>query len=180
MDERKAMKTEQMQNQDKEQRVMSKLYRVNSTVNNFKYRGVRYDGVIITWFAEGRVEPPAPYSEAVEGLQPGEEVDGYPRLAVDELFTLGEAEELVACLQSYGDESASIYEVDLPLPANVLGISDVPTGVGVEKPMLAKEDNETYPFQFQVCCYFNIHAHSEGARMRTGQSRLEAPDYVIV
>jgi hypothetical protein len=134
----------------------AKLYRVHTTTDDFK----GYDGVLITWVAVGRQTPPAPYAEAIWGLSANAEPDPYQRGAVDELFTLEEAEAWVTYLRKhYGDESAEIAEQPLPLKGNTIGLSDIPVGGGVDLLMPVREGD--YPFPFQVYGYYDLRHHGD-------------------
>src|SRR5829696_7082693 len=60
------------------------LYRVQTRTDAIE----GYDDVLITWAAEGRTSPVAPYADVIEGLGSGDHADLFRRNAVDELFTL--------------------------------------------------------------------------------------------
>src|SRR5215211_6664603 len=54
------------------------LYRVQTRTDAI----AGYDDVLITWAAEGRTSPVAPYSDVIEGLGSGDEADLFRRNAV--------------------------------------------------------------------------------------------------
>src|ERR687889_1271780 len=105
------------------------LYRVQTRTDAIE----GYDDVLITWAAEGRTVPVAPYADVIEGLGSGDEPDLFRRNAVDELFTFEEAETWVAYLQShYSNESSEEVEQPLPLQGEAIALSDIPVGSGVD------------------------------------------------
>jgi hypothetical protein len=106
------------------------LYRVQTRTDAIE----GYDDVLITWAAEGRTSPVAPYADVIEGLGSGDEADLFRRNAVDELFTFEEAQAWVAYLQRhYSSESSEVVEQPLPLPGNPVALSDMPVGSGVDQ-----------------------------------------------
>jgi hypothetical protein len=93
------------------------LYRVQTRTDAIE----GYDDVLITWAAEGRTAPVAPYADVIEGLGSGDHADQFRRNAVDELFTFEEAQAWVAYLQRhYSSESSEVVEQPLPLPPNAV------------------------------------------------------------
>jgi hypothetical protein len=130
------------------------LYRVRSTVDEIE--GCK--NVLLTWLAAREGQPPVPYAEAIEGLAPGTDPDTYQRMAVDELFTRKEAEALVLYLAGwYTGHSTVITEEPLPLGPDVMAMSAVPLGGGVDHMMpVIKRD---YPLPFMVYGYYDLRWH---------------------
>src|SRR5215217_2115174 len=120
------------------------LYRVQTRTDAIE----GYDDVLITWAAEGRTSPVAPYADVIEGLGSGDHADLFRRNAVDELFTFEEAEAWVTYLQRhYSNESSEVVEQPLPLPGNAVALSEMPVGSGVDQIMPVRE--EDFPFSFR-------------------------------
>jgi hypothetical protein len=104
-----------------------RLYDVDSTVS--EYSGCR--DVNFRWFVVDCEEPVAFVAEAIEVFDLGNSTAGYPVEALDELFTLEEAEMLRDYLErSYGDESVVITERELPSANNTMGLRAIPLGGG--------------------------------------------------
>lgn len=114
-----------------------KLYRVSSTIE--EYYGGR--NVVFSWFALDRSELVVPYTKVIEGCTSDARplsaaVTGEPwgdeeyvKGAVDELFTLKEAEMLSPYLkEAYGDENVEITEAELPITNNRVGLGVIPLG----------------------------------------------------
>ena len=142
------------------------LYRVQTRTDAIE----GYDDVLITWAAEGRTSPVAPYADVIEGLGSGDEPDLFRRNAVDELFTFEEAQAWVAYLQRhYSSESSEVVVQPLPLPPNAVALSDMPVGSGVDQIMPVRE--EDFPFSFQVYGCYDLREHlaESGNRYRFGE-----------
>src|SRR5215204_6839507 len=131
------------------------LYRVHTRTDAIE----GYDDVLITWAAEGRTSPVAPYVDVIEGLGSGDHADLFRRNAVDELFTFEEAEVWVAYLQRHysSSESSEVVEQPLPLPPNAVALSEMPVGSGVDQIMPVRE--EDYPFSFHVYGCYDLREH---------------------
>src|SRR5687768_6596216 len=130
------------------------LYRVQTRTDAIE----GYDDVLITWAAEGRTSPVAPYADVIEGLGSSDHADLFRRNAVDELFTFEEAEVWVAYLQRhYSNESSEVVEQPLPLPPNAVALSEMPVGSGVDQIMPVRE--EDYPFSFHVYGCYDLREH---------------------
>jgi len=130
------------------------LYRVQTRTDAIE----GYDDVLITWAAEGRTSPVAPYADVIEGLGSGDHADLFRRNAVDELFTFEEAQAWVAYLQRhYSNESSEVVEQPLPLPPNAVALSEMPVGSGVDQIMPVRE--EDFPFSFHVYGCYDLREH---------------------
>ena len=156
-----------------------KLYWVNSTIEEFA--GCK--DVNFSWLVARRPWPVVPYTKVIEGctsdISPrsaantgepwGEEE--YAKAAVDELFTLEEAEMLKAYLkEAYGDESARITEVELPITDNRIGLGFIPVGGPQGFYMLDQTDGYSLPFK--VWGYYDLSMHWD-------EEDLEAPAPIV-
>jgi hypothetical protein len=123
-----------------------KLFCVNSVVKSFN--GCR--DVPFSWFIVFDIDRPRrPYAELIRNYDPSDEHIGYAEDAVDELFTLEQAEQLkdyLDCEFSDGGENTNtIMEVTLPMSS---------VGGGDDFYMLDKTPG--YPLPFKVQGYFNL------------------------
>jgi hypothetical protein len=140
---------------EKAGRATMKLFRVKSVVKS--YDGCR--NVPFSWFIErGKSRPHRPYGELIENYDRSNERISYAEAAVDELFTLEQAEQLKDYLdREFGDGGANtniITEATLPMPNNTMGVGSIPVGGGDDFYMLDKTPG--YPLPFKVQGYFNL------------------------
>lgn len=99
-----------------------RLYSASSVVDEFS----GFDDVTLIWTAFARGSPVAPYEECIagyRGIRP--RLRHFAESAVDELFTLEEAEELSEFLRWAFGVEAEIHEVSLPLPPSTVGLQGV-------------------------------------------------------
>jgi hypothetical protein len=127
----------------RKERTMMELFRVDTTVKEFRGR----KNLLFEWFyrdlREGR-----PYAELVENYNPGDRVRVSPggegtiedllvygsEVAIDELFTAIEAKALKDYIdREYGDDgTTTIEKAELPIPNNTSGLGDVGIGCGAD------------------------------------------------
>jgi hypothetical protein len=130
------------------------LYRVTSTVS--EHRG--HEDVTFSWFVQDRREPVFPYEEVIEGYDPDAEGVGYAEGAVDELFTLTEANVLADYLwRAWGDDSVEITEVPLPLSGNTMPIGAIP--MGLEQDVFMLSETKGYDLPLDVWGYYDLRQH---------------------
>ncbi len=137
-----------------------KLFRVYSTVNNFRYKDIFYDNLIVNWFMVGREVPPVTYEEEIENYSQLKTADRiHPENFVKERFTLKEAELLRHYLDTIEKLGASIESCPLPVSANASGYRDFPPPYGID--FLILHSRKYYNLPFKVEGIFNINAADE-------------------
>lgn len=128
---------------------MIKLYEVNSTIPNYADTGVPAK---VYWLMIERPEPLAvDYAEAIQdyeeaqaitrtakafadtddplsGLSMADDPAGVAEIAINELFTLEEAEQVLAFVREACDLESEIREVALPIPQEIFPTSFIPAG----------------------------------------------------
>src|SRR5262245_59735695 len=132
-----------------------KLYRVGTTCHRFNgHKDVHFE-----WFLDEPYGEPRPYAELINGYADEADPPYYPMGAIDELFTLDQAQALVSYLDRvHGDAGeAKITAAKLPIELNMMGVGAIPTGGGQDFYMLAKEDEYNLPFK--VYGYFDLRHH---------------------
>jgi hypothetical protein len=133
---------------------MMKLYNVNTIVK--QYGGCKE--VRFAWFRcpGDHNRKPRPYAECILNYDPRDELARYAEGAVDELFTLTEANALKEYLdREHGHEGVTtIEEQDLPIANDTIGVAGMPVGGGHDHYMLDKEPQ--YALWFRVNAYFNL------------------------
>jgi hypothetical protein len=100
----------------------SSLYRVSTYVNRHDFDGKVLENFTIEWIVTGRERPPAAYLLAVTDWSPEKFGGGDPALidavdAVNQMFTLGQANSLAMFLKNTQGWESRLTEVPLPLPA---------------------------------------------------------------
>ena len=132
----------------------TRLYSASSVIDDWPHRGSRYAAVVVLWFVEDRQEPSAPYGECWENYEPS---DLYQRGAIDECFTLEEAEALAAYLKQQHGTDCKVSEVRLPMSGNIMPRSWLPLGGGRDCYGLSEECN--YHLPFTVRGHYDIRQH---------------------
>ena len=136
---------EQAFNADKD-----KLFRVYSVVNNFRYKDIFYDNLIINWFAVGREVPPVPFEEEIENYLQLSTVERiHPENFLKEHFTLKEAESLKHYLGTIESIDAFIKPCPLPVSANEKGYRDFPPPIGVGFVIMHNRKHYNLPFKVE-------------------------------
>lgn len=103
---------------------MIKLFSVVTTLDKFEGE----ENINITWLYKDRKKPIAPYEQIIRDYDPNSESNIYVELAVNELFTLEEAELLATDLSESQITNTKIIEVELPIEKNRAGLSAIPSG----------------------------------------------------
>jgi hypothetical protein len=169
VDERRAMDEREAQARMDEVRDVGH-YNVTSTLE--------YDGhkdVVFFWFVKQRREPVTPFTDGtpVRGFHlprrlAGELVDlsdAYTpedlwssECALNEMFTLSEAEKLVEYLRGHGDNPA-IHEEESPVECGRMPLLGIPDGG--PQGFYRLEETPGYPLSFEVWGYYDLR-HAEG------------------
>jgi hypothetical protein len=125
------------------------LFYVRTRVSEF--RGCK--DVLFEWLRDDEITQ-RPYAELIEGYEPDN--DGYAQGAIDELFTLDEANALKAYLDQHHGEhgETTVQRVDLPYRNNVIGVLAEPVGGGDDFYSLWKSPEYSLPFK--VVAYFDL------------------------
>ncbi len=137
---------------------MTRLYRVESTVNNFTFGSLIYNKVGIDWFVSGRKVPLVSYERAIQNYR--KDKDGrhfLPRGYLNGLFAKSEAEALKDHLLRVHNENCEIKEQKLPIPFNYMSYESIPVGGGSYFWHLNTE--EGYDLPFGVSGWFDLLAH---------------------
>jgi hypothetical protein len=130
-----------------------KLYQVRTTVDEF----ADHRNVTFAWFREDRTAKPRPYGELIEDYEACENKI-YSEDAIDEMFTLDEAERLAEYLATYGE--TEIKQVELPVSNGTFPLTTMAIGsCGPDHYMLHKMQG--YPLPFRVSGYFDLRQHTE-------------------
>jgi hypothetical protein len=134
--------------------MVTTLYRVQSTVDNFEHRGLWYNGVQFVWHCNrARDEYPVPPEVALADYTPDDE---YAASQLDELFTEEQAHQLAAYLKAQHDDDAEITPVELPIQPALMpdgsrkhyaGVSFLPLGGPDDIYMLYREPEYSLPFK---------------------------------
>ncbi len=144
-----------------------KLYTMTST-------GAEYDGhknVILNWFVKQRRESVYPFTDGtpVRGFQlprrlAGELVDlpdAYTpedlwssECALNEMFTLGEAEMLAEYLRGHHGNEPAIHEEELPVECGRMPLLGIPDGG--PQGFYRLEETPGYPLSFEVWGYYDL------------------------
>ena len=137
---------------------IQKLYYVSSIVNNFNYKGDKYDNVRIVWYkVDGNEIPHVPFIKAIKGyiedkrkvaLQ--EKDFMYAEVAVCELFTKKESSLVVDyILKQHGNvtEDIKLDVVKLPIKSKTMPFSAIGCGQGDGDYWLSGEDEYALPFK---------------------------------
>ena len=137
-----------------------KLFRVYSTLNNFRYKDIFYDNLLVNWFMAGREVPPVPYEEEIENYSELSTSDRiHPENFVKERFILKEAELLKHYLARIEKIGAVIESCSLPVNATASGYRDFPPPYGID--FLILHTRKYYNLPFKVEGIFNINTADE-------------------
>ncbi len=139
------------------------LFSITSTIPVFR----DHSNVAIGWFVRRRTQPVARrYSNLIENYDAlPTDARLYPEGAVDELFTRQEADALAAWLREHRhDLSAKVDQVNLPIPANIIGLGAVPCGGGVDCLLLGTEEG----CPLEVGGFFDLRQHERAPAAADG------------
>ena len=126
------------------------LYQVYSMVNNFIYKGNRYDNLKINWFVTDRQELHVPFERAIENyyeLPLSARIS--PQNFITQSFTWKEAESLKQYLAAVQKIKVIIQGCPLPVKGHVNGFRDIPPPPGTDFLSLYKKAGYNLPFKVE-------------------------------
>ena len=126
------------------------LVQVYSVVNDFKYKGIRYDNVKVNWFMTDRKVAPVPFAKAIADyteLSPSSRVG--PENYIMQRFTPAEAKLLKQYLLSSQNVQGFIEGCPLPVSSNNRGYRDIPPPPGIGFILLYQKSSYQLPFKVE-------------------------------
>lgn len=126
---------------------MIKLFTVTSTLQKLMGK----ENVDIVWLYKGRNQPIAPYDQIIEDYNPNSEKKSSGELAVNEMFTLEEAEELATFLRDDQKMNLKVIEMDLPIAKDRVPLTTLPMG-----PQNGQVPVEFEGLPFEVYFHFDL------------------------
>lgn len=134
------------------------LWRPHSIVDNFPFRGRRFDGVKLAWLVTSRPEPLGRYDELLKPYEPALPWEHATDTALlDELFTTRELDALAAYLAMRHGERVYAETVSTPIPTvdpdgfTYISTGAFPAGGLIDFFGLHREDGYDLPFAVDGC-----------------------------
>jgi hypothetical protein len=135
--------------------IIVRLFQIMSIVNNFKFKGQRYDNVKINWYVVNRKTPVIVYDKVAVHYS---RMSGNERLGIaqyiDEKFTLREGRLLEKYIENTSDIKTVFEEIRIPIVENVRSFSNMIGVMNTSKISLYKKNNYNLPFKVEGI--FNI------------------------
>jgi len=128
-------------------------YNVKLTVDNFQHRGETYNGVEIYLFQNQMDENEA--KELLETFGITSELEEYQYIVsyVEETFTEKQANELINYFENSYTDTKATKEIANQPKKNYIGAGAIP--VGGDTDCFEFFRNEIYPFNYEVCGYYD-------------------------
>lgn len=151
-----------MNNQTSEQ---TKLFYIESVVNDYEYRKQHYNNVLFIWFITDKKTPDMPFDLAIKDYQPvipgACEIDGYAESMILEMFNEHEAnlfKEYIEGMQCQNIVSTKLLAVTLPIEKNMMPMGAIPVGGHCDFYMLS--EHKDYNLPFKAWGYFDLREHT--------------------
>ena len=160
------------------EQAQTKLFTIYSSIDNWWHRGQLYGDVSVMWHVGERQEPPIPYSQAIEGYEPGASMIYYTEDYIDGLFTEEEAALLGKYLSEHHDTEIELEEVHLPVSDNRTGMWCLP--IGSTQGMYQLYEEGGYDLPFRVGGWYDISNSREWTESEKDHEELKFfPDAVM-